>query len=193
MSELLPQRTFVLDPVSKPPEKAGSAEAKSFAQMQEALSLKIGTEAVVSSSTVENSDSYLQVKSEKIVEALKFLRDDLAFQCVNLHVVSAVDYPATEENKNARIEIVYVVSSFVHGHQFMLKVFLGRESPCVDSITALFRVANFHERECYDLLGVVFKGHPNLKRILLPDDWVGHPLRKDYVFPEEYNGMKVPL
>ena len=62
----------------------------------------------------------------------------------------------------------------------------------IESIAHLWRAADWHEREAYDLMGIKFKNHPNMKRILLPDDWEGHPLRKDYKTPEYYNGMPVP-
>jgi len=67
-----------------------------------------------------------------------------------------------------------------------------KDNPHVPSVESVWKTANWHEREAYDLIGVVFDGHPDLRRILLPDDWEGHPLRKDYKVPEFYNGMKVP-
>jgi NADH-quinone oxidoreductase subunit C len=143
-------------------------------------------------------DPFINVNGESIVDVLKFLRDDQAYLCQSLVVIAATDFlkkdaaegqPAVEP----RIEVVYIVYSYHHKHQLTLKVKLPRDNPSVPTISTLYRAANWYERECYDMLGVVFEGHPNHKRILTPPDWVGHPLRKDYVFPEEYNGMKVPL
>jgi NADH-quinone oxidoreductase subunit C len=87
--------------------------------------------------------------------------------------------------------------SFTHRHRFVVKVTLPRwkdgkpgELPEVPSVTSLWASANWHEREVYDLAGVRFIGHPELTRILLADDWEGHPLRKDYEFPLEYHGIR---
>ncbi|MEX0602057.1 MAG: NADH-quinone oxidoreductase subunit C, partial [Bacteroidota bacterium] len=68
----------------------------------------------------------------------------------------------------------------------------SKEQPHIQSVSGVWGTANWHEREAYDLIGIVFDGHPDLRRILLPYDWEGHPLRKDYKVPEFYNGMKVP-
>ncbi len=75
----------------------------------------------------------------------------------------------------------------------VLKVDLSRENPVVDSLTSVWRGANWHEREAFDLVGIQFTGHPNLVRILCAEDWVGHPLRKDYDYPTEYHGIPCPL
>ncbi len=88
---------------------------------------------------------------------------------------------------------MYHVSSFTHRHIVAIKVAVDREAPKVPTASDLFRAANWYERECYEMTGVEFTNHPHLENLLLPSDWVGHPLRRDYVFPEEYNGMKVPL
>ena len=103
-------------------------------------------------------------------------------------IASAVDYPKADP---PRIEVVYHVWSYRHLHGFVLKVHLPREDPRVPTVEGTWGVANWHEREAYDLLGVVFEGHSDLRRILLPDDWSGHPLRKDWVDPEFYNGLHV--
>src|SRR5436305_2026079 len=94
-------------------------------------------------------------------------------------------------------EVVYHLQSFTHRHRLVVKVMLPRwkddkpgELPEVPSVTALWASADWHEREVYDLSGVHFVGHPDLRRILLAEDWVGHPLRKDYEFPLEYHGIR---
>jgi len=79
-----------------------------------------------------------------------------------------------------------------HNHKLTLKVLLPRDNPVVPSVERVWRAADWHEREAYDLFGIIFEGHHNLKRILLPEDWEGHPLRKDYKVQEYYQGMKVP-
>ncbi len=83
-----------------------------------------------------------------------------------------------------RIELVYQLTALAKNERIALRVDLDRNQPEVDSVTSVWKGADFQEREVYDLMGVVFKGHPDLRRILLPDDWEGYPLRKDYVIPD---------
>ncbi|MEZ4816143.1 MAG: NADH-quinone oxidoreductase subunit C [Bdellovibrionota bacterium] len=144
------------------------------------------------------SDSVFVVPAGKLVGFLAWLRDDLNLGFDFLQVISAsdfIDVAATEDRVEvkARVELLYVLYSFPLRSDLNIKVVLPRENAVIESVSHLFRAANWYERECYDLLGVVFKNHPFLERVLLPEDWVGHPLKKDYVFPETYNGMKVPL
>jgi NADH-quinone oxidoreductase subunit C len=192
-------RTYHSNPVAPVPQVLGSAVPKSIDDVADALRQKIGADSVVLVEKEHVGTPYVVVSPSRIVEILNFLRDDERFYCSNLNVVSAVDYPPRAEGTESLlkasnvIEVVYVVQSYVHRHHVMVKVRLDRSAPKVASVTGLFRAANWYERECFDMLGVHFEGHPNHKRILLPPDWVGHPLRKDYEFPEEYNGMKVPL
>ena len=119
-----------------------------------------------------------------IAEVSRFAKDDpeLAFDC--LSNLSGVDYP-----KRAVIEIVYNLYSYRHRHHFTLKVDTPRDNPVVPTLSGLWSHADWQEREVFDLLGVVFEGHPDLRRILMPEDWPGHPLRKDFVEPEEYHGI----
>ena len=94
------------------------------------------------------------------------------------------------------MELIYHLSSTVHRHRLVLKVCLPRwlddqpgQLPEVPSVSGIWSTAEWHEREVFDLLGVRFQGHPDLRRILCPEDWVGHPLRKDYQMPAEYHGI----
>lgn len=189
--------------VAPAPKNVGTAAPKSIDDVGEALKRKLGDGAVKSVEKAHKGDPFVIVSGDKLFEALQFLRDDERFLCTNLNVVSAIDYPpaapaaegevAAPKSAQNCVEVVYVVSSYAHRHQIMVKVQLPRDNPKVASVSDLFRAANWYERECFDMIGVRFEGHPNHARILLPPDWVGHPLRRDYVFPEEYNGMKVPL
>ena len=79
-----------------------------------------------------------------------------------------------------RIEVVYVLYSMTHKHRYTLKCRLPRENPRISTVESVWSVANWHEREAYDMFGIVFEGHSDLRRILCPDDWEGYPLRKDY-------------
>jgi NADH-quinone oxidoreductase subunit C len=106
----------------------------------------------------------------------------MAFDC--LSNLSGVDYPKREV-----IEVVYHLFSYRHRHWFVLKVDAKRDDPVVPTVSHLWSHADWQEREVFDLLGVTFTGHPDLRRLLMPEDWPGHPLRKDFVEPEEYHGI----
>jgi len=108
--------------------------------------------------------------------------DQLAFDWVGC--LSAVDYVADD-----RVAVVYDLYSTRHDHWFAVKVYMDRESPRIASVMDLWPAADWHEREAFDMMGIVFEGHKDLRRILLPEDWVGYPLRKDYAFPREYHGI----
>lgn len=113
----------------------------------------------------------LIVTSEDIYEVCLFLKQDLGFDY--LMCLSSVDY-------KDRFALVYHFYSFKSKDKLCLKVFLGRDNPVIKSITNIWPAANWQEREAYDMMGINFIGHPDLRRILLPDDWLGYPLRKDY-------------
>lgn len=115
----------------------------------------------------------------------EFLRQDPEMRFDWLSCLSGVDYPA-----DGRLCVVYDLWSSEKRHMFAVKVFCPRDNPHVPTVCDLWRAAEWHEREAWDLLGIVFDGHPDLRRILCPDDWVGHPLRKDYIFPTEYGGIR---
>jgi NADH-quinone oxidoreductase subunit C len=117
----------------------------------------------------------------ELLDALIRLRDqpDLAFRF--LSSVTATDHPGTEP----RAWVVYEIRSVEHAHRIRVKVGLPADDLRIPSVTKLFPTADWHERETFDLFGIVFEGHPDLDRILLPDDWEGHPLRKD----EELGGV----
>lgn len=91
----------------------------------------------------------------------------------------------------ATMEVIYNLYSIPYDLHIMLKVQVNRDHPEVDSVSDIWRTANWHEREAFDLLGIRFSNHPDLRRILLPRDWEGHPLRKDYEEQEYYHGIKV--
>jgi NADH-quinone oxidoreductase subunit C len=128
------------------------------------------------------------IAPEAIAEVAAFCKADPELHLDNLMCLGAVDYP---KETPARMEVVYHLFSYTHRHVFVLKVHLPREDARVPTVEGVWGVANWHEREAYDMFGIVFEGHSDLRRILLPDDWQGHPLRKDWVDPEFYNGMHV--
>jgi NADH-quinone oxidoreductase subunit C len=91
----------------------------------------------------------------------------------------------------ATMEVVYNLYSIPFNHHLMIKVVLPREKPEIESVTHIWKTANWQEREIFDMYGIHFKNHPDLRRILMPADWEGHPLRKDYKHQEYYRGIKV--
>lgn len=114
----------------------------------------------------------------------QFLLDDPRLKLDWLQNLSGVDYVA-----DGKMCVVYDLYSFDLKHMFAVKVYCPRENPSVPSIADLWPTADWHEREAYDMFGIDFPGHPDLRRILMADDWEGFPLRKDYVFPREYHGI----
>lgn len=148
-------------------------------------------------------DPYVVVEPGDLIEVCTYLRDEPRLSFEFLNCISGVDYLEPDAKKVAKagfephLEVVYHFHSFTHKHRLVLKVMLPRwkdgkvgEIPEVPSVTAIWRTADWHEREVYDLSGVWFTDHPDLTRILCSEDWVGHPLRKDYEFPLEYHGIR---
>lgn len=157
----------------------------------------------IKAKNLEAADPFVVVEPGDLLEACRFLKDDARLAFDMLNCISGVDYLEPDPKKAPKagflphFEVVYHLSSFKHRHRFVLKVSLPRwkddkpgQIPEVPSVTSLWSIADWHEREVYDLSGVSFTGHPDLKRILLSDDWDGYPLRKDYEFPLEYHGIR---
>lgn len=110
---------------------------------------------------------------------------DLFFD--SLSCLTAIDN-GTEANT---MEVIYNLYSIPFNHHIMLKVILPRESPAIESVSSIWGTANWHEREAFDMFGIKFINHPDLRRILMPTDWEGFPLRKDYETQETYRDIKV--
>lgn len=130
----------------------------------------------------ETVDPWIAIHPGSVRAVLQTLRDGEGLDFDLLQLVTGID-------RVERFEVVYHVGSVKHGHRIAIKAFIDRDDPHIDSVADLYPAANWHERETYDLLGIIFNSHPDLRRILLPEDWEGHPLRKDYVDPEEYHGV----
>lgn len=129
-------------------------------------------------------DPFFMVEPQAIVDVCRYLRDEPELKFEILSDLTAVDFP-----KEEKLQVVYHLYSYTLRHQIVLKVDLPREQPRLPTVEGVWKAANWFEREAFDLFGVVFEGHSDLRRILLPEDWVGHPLRKDYVEQEEYDGI----
>ncbi|MGH7781048.1 MAG: NADH-quinone oxidoreductase subunit C [Candidatus Binataceae bacterium] len=138
--------------------------------------------AKVLETVTQKLDSFCVIDPAAIVEVGRFMCDDpeLAMDCLSNQ--SGVDY-------KDRIEVVYHLFSYKHRHGAVLKVKLPRENPVVHTLEGIWNSANWMEREIFDLLGVTFTDHSDMRRILLPEDWEGYPLRKDFVEPLEYHGI----
>ncbi len=127
-------------------------------------------------------DPFAVIEPGAIVEVSRFLRDEpeTAMDCLSNE--TGVDY-------KDRIEVVYHLYSYRYRHGCVLKVKLPRDDPTVATVEEIWKSANWMEREIFDLLGVTFEGHSDMRRILMPEDWPGYPLRKDFVEPLEYHGI----
>jgi NADH-quinone oxidoreductase subunit C len=137
------------------------------------------------------------VAPDQLVEVLRYCRDDTELACEMLADLGGVHWPSGDhvvqrqssttgwpEYRISRdegvIEVSYVLRSVSRNHRFRVSVATPDDAPRLPSVTAIYPTANYHEREVYDFFGVEFDGHPGLTRILMPDDWLGHPHRKDY-------------
>ena len=133
----------------------------------------LDVDGVILDAKFDRGELTVEVARESIVQACEALKED---GYTFLEDVTAVDWYPSEP----RFQIVYHFLSFSQKRRIRLIVRLDGDTPSVDSITPAWPAANFYEREIFDLFGVHFGGHPNLRRIMMPEDWNGHPLRKDY-------------
>ena len=122
----------------------------------------------------EHGEPTLWIAPARIVAVCRFLKDEQGF--VRLSAITAVDWHPADP----RFEVVYLLHSLDRKMRFRLKCWLPESGCEIDSVTEVWRSANWYEREVFDMFGVVFRGHPDLRRILMPTDWEGNPLRKDY-------------
>jgi NADH-quinone oxidoreductase subunit C len=159
--------------------------------------------AGITGSNLDAIDPWVEVAPESLEAVMRFLRDEPQFAMDMLNCITVVDYFEPDPKKAQKVkwephlELVYHLSSIKLKHTLVVKVMLPRwkgnvegELPEVPTLSGLWSTANWHERETFDLSGIRFVGHPDLTRILCPEDWVGHPLRKDYEMPLEYHGIR---
>jgi len=139
---------------------------------------------------VDRGELTLHIKREKLVEVAKILRDSLKFEmCMG---VSGVHYP---NNVGRELVAVYPLLSITNNRRIRLEVTVPDSDAHIPSLVEVWAGNNWHERETFDMFGIIFDGHPGLTRILMPDDWQGHPQRKDYALggiPVEYKGATIP-
>ena len=146
----------------------------------------------IESVVIQNGELTFHVKREKLVDVAKILRDNpkLSFEmCLG---VSGVHYP---EQTDRELHAVYPLLSLTHNRRIRLEVSVPDADSHIPSLVEVWAGNNWHERETFDMFGIIFDGHPGLTRILMPDDWQGHPQRKDYALggiPVEYKGATIP-
>ncbi|WP_239308479.1 MULTISPECIES: NADH-quinone oxidoreductase subunit C [unclassified Frankia] len=156
---------------------------RSFPQLTEAL------ERVV----VERGELTLHVRRDYLLAVARTLRDDPGLRFELLCGVSGVDYP--DDSTGRRLHAVYHLLSMTWRRRVRVEVALADDDPVVPSVMGVWPTADWHERETYDFFGIVFSGRDSLTRIMMPDDWTGHPQRKDYPLggvPVDYKGAQVP-
>ncbi len=117
----------------------------------------------------------VRVGTERLLALMQHLRDDPALSFDML-----VDHTAVDWNQQGRFECLYNLYSTTHGHRLLVAVNVPRDNPVVPSVAGLWAIAEWQEREVFDLMGILYDGHPDLRRLFLEDDWQGYPLRKDY-------------
>lgn len=156
-------------------------------EIYEVLTEQFG-EAILGFETEQAGDPSILIAAPAVADVCEYLAqtDTLAFD--SLMCLSGVDLSARDEE----LTIVYHLYAMRHRHKLVLKVAVPKADPHLPSVARIWKTADWHEREAYDLYGILFEGHSDLRRILLPDDWEGYPLRKDYKEPEFYRGMYVP-
>jgi NADH-quinone oxidoreductase subunit C len=157
----------------------------------------------ITGANLEAVDPWIEVAPAALPEVGKYLRDEPDLRFDMLQLISGVDYFEPDAKKAAKVtwkphtEVVYHLWSVPNRVTLVLKVILPRwkgdvagELPEVPTVSGIWSTADWHEREVYDLSGIRFVGHLNLRRILCPEDWEGHPLRRDYEMPLEYHGIR---
>jgi len=141
-------------------------------------------DAVVELQSDRFSPAFVVVAPAAVREIARFLKDDPALSFDSLMSLSGVDY-------KEKFAVAYHLHSMKLRHAIGFKVMLPRDNPSLPTVDDVWPAANFQEREAFDLFGIAFEGSKDLRRILLPEDWEGHPLRKDYKYPDFYHGIKV--
>ncbi len=156
-------------------------------EIYETLVNKFG-ETVQGFDTELVGDPSILIAPSAIADVCQYLVETDTLRFDSLMCLSGVDLGVKEEV----FSIVYHLHSISHRHNVVLKASVPKTDAYLPTVSHIWKTADWHERETYDLYGILFEGHTDLRRILLPDDWEGYPLRKDYQEPDFYRGMRVP-
>ena len=143
-------------------------------------------DAVIEFKAEAVTEPFIVIRQDMIREVASFISEDTDLKFDYLICLSGVDF------NDGNLGVVYHLSSMQKRHRIVLKVKVPKDKAEIPSVEPIWKTADWHEREAFDLFGIAFLNHPDLRRILLPDDWDGFPLRKDYKVQEYYQGMKVP-
>jgi NADH-quinone oxidoreductase subunit C len=173
-----------------------------FQDIYQTLLDEFGAE-VITGGNAQARDPWVEVAPASVARVGRFLKTDPRLSFDMLCDLTAVDFFEPDAKLAAKfpyephLAVVYHLLSVTHKHHVVMKAKLPRwkdgvsgQLPDIPTVSGVWAIADWHEREAYDLLGIRFLDHPNLVRILCVDDWVGHPLRKDYEFPLEYHGVR---
>lgn len=148
--------------------------------------------AAIEQVTVHNGELTLYIARDHLLAVAQHLRDDQDLRFEMCLGVNGVHYPA---DAGRELHAVYPMQSITHNRRIRVEVAVSEADPHIPSLTGIYPMNNWHERETWDFFGIIFDGHPSLARIAMPDDWVGHPQRKDYPLggiPVEYKGAEIP-
>ncbi|MFD1631936.1 NADH-quinone oxidoreductase subunit C [Pseudopedobacter beijingensis] len=162
-----------------------------FEEIKKVIADKFGNEVIIGEEN-QGLQPALIISPDKIIDICLELRDNPDTWFDFLSCLSGIDYGVEEQ----KFGVVYHLSSIIKKHTIVLKVQQQNNRdeqnlPVFKSVSSVWKTADWHEREAFDLLGIYFEGHPDLRRILLPDDWEGYPLRKDYKNAETYHNIKI--
>lgn len=173
---------------------------KTFEEISQLLIEKFGESNLIVNDTVV--DKSISVSASIIKDFAAYLKENELLKFDSLMLLSGVDDANEKTIKNedgstsvegGTFSVYYHLESYTFRHKLVIKVSVDKNAPEVPSVTEIWPAADWHEREAFDLIGINFTGHPDLRRILMPYDWEGFPLRKDYKNPEFYQGIKVPF
>jgi len=176
------------------PDAAERPYGSWFDQVVDVLEELLGdhADAAIETVVVDRDELTLHVAREHLLEVCRHLRDDQDLRFEMCLGVNGVHYPA---DVGRELHAVYPMQSITHNRRLRIEVSASDDDRHIPSITSIYPMNNWHERETWDFFGIVFDGHPSLSRIEMPDDWVGHPQRKDYPLggiPVEYKGAEIP-
>ena len=164
-----------------------------FEKAKEILIAKFGEQVIVAEE-INQKQPALIIKSDLMEDVCLTLRDHPETWFDFLSCLTGVDYGVEQQ----KFGVIYHLNSIIKNHQFVLKVVAENDRdennlPVFKSVSAVWKAAEWHEREAFDMVGIYFENHPDLRRMLLPDDWEGYPLRKDYKTAENYHSIKIDL